>query len=80
MTLLSAENMTASITNDQSADNKTASKITVNYNDDTTNGIALGAEATGKVAVATNAVNYEVTGVEIQSVDLAGWKGRIPET
>ena len=75
MTLLSAENMTASITNDQSADNKTASKITVNYNDDTTNGIALGAEATGKVAVATNAVNYEVTGVEIQSVDLAGWKG-----
>ena len=75
MTLLSAENMTASITNDQSADNKTASKITVNFNDDTTNGIALDAEATGKVAVATNAVNYEVTGVEIQSVDLAGWKG-----
>ncbi len=75
MMLLSAENMTASITNDQSADNKTASKITVNFNDDTTIGIALGAEATGKVAVATNAVNYEVTGVEIQSVDLAGWKG-----
>ena len=75
MTLLSAENMTASITNDQSADNKTASKITVNYNDDTTNGIALGAEATGKVAVATNAVNYEVTGVTLGSMDLTGWNG-----
>ena len=75
MTLLSAENMTASITNDQSADNKTASKITVNFNDDTTKGIALGAEATGKVAVATNAVNYEVTGVTLGSMDLTGWNG-----
>ena len=67
--------MTANIEKDQSDTNKAASKITVNFNDDTTNGIALVAEATGKVVAATGAVNYEVTGVEIQSVDLAGWTG-----
>ena len=74
MTLLSADNMTASITNDQSAGNKTASKITVNYND-TASVIAMGAEATGEVKAATNAVNYEVTGVALNSVDLTNWNG-----
>ena len=74
MTLLSAENMTATIATDQSDTNKTASKITVNYSD-TASGIAIGAEAAGQVKAATGAVNYEVTGVSLNNVDLANWNG-----
>ena len=74
MTLLSAEGMTATLAKDQSEANKAASKITVNYSD-IASGIAFGAEATGGVKTATNAVNYEVTGVTLKSVDLGGWSG-----
>ena len=74
MTLLSAEGMTATLTKDQSEANKAASKISVNYSD-TASGIAFGATATGAVEATDNAVNYKVTGVTLNRVDLAGWNG-----
>ena len=74
MTLLSAEGMTEGTVTPQSDANKTASKITVNYND-TASGITLGAEATGGVNAVTDAVNYEVNEVTLKTVDLSGWNG-----
>ncbi|MBO5605651.1 MAG: autotransporter outer membrane beta-barrel domain-containing protein [Acidaminococcaceae bacterium] len=74
MTLLSAEGMTATLAKDQSDANKKESKVVVNYSD-ATSGIVFGAEATGGVKTATGAVNYEVTGVTLKSVDLGGWSG-----
>ena len=74
MTLLSASGLSAGTVTPQSDANKTASKIAVNYTD-TASVIAIGAEATGEVKAATNAVNYEVTGVALNSVDLTNWNG-----
>ena len=74
MTLLSATGMKANIVLDQSDANKAASKVAVNYKDKAS-GIGFVAEATGQVKAGNGALNYEVTGVTLNSVDLASWNG-----
>ena len=74
MTLLSATGMSANTFTDQSDANKTASKVAVNYKDKAS-GIGFVAEATGQVKAGNGELNYEVTGVTLNSVDLASWNG-----
>ena len=83
MTLLSATGMKANIKSDQSADNKTASKVTVNYKDG--QGIAFKAEAKGEVKAEAEAaaVKYNINEVKLTEVDLSAWTGSessVPET
>jgi len=73
MTLLSADSMTATIATDQSAANKTASKVTVNYKDG--QGVAFAAEAKGAVTAEAGAVKYNINEVKLTNVDLSGWTG-----
>ena len=81
MTLLSATRMTAGTFTDQSADNKTASKVSVNYKDD--KGVAFTAEAKGEVKAEAAAVKYSINEVKLTDVDLSGWTGSessVPDT
>jgi len=69
MTLLSAEGLTA----DNAVTQPTASDgIAVAYKDQ---GVVFDATASGEVKAETGAVKYEVTGVALNSTDLAGWDG-----
>ena len=81
MTLLSSENMTATIATDQSDANKTASKVSVSYKNG--QGVAFAAEAKGAVATETGAVKYNINEVKLTDVDLSGWTGSessVPDT
>ena len=68
MTLLSATEMNANVTVQP-----TDATVTSNYKD--AQDIAFNAVATGEVKAATNAVQYEVTGVTLNEIDLTNWKG-----
>lgn len=75
MMLLSATGLqTGGDFTDQSAANKEASTVTVNYSD-ATSGIAYGAEAKGAVVVEPGAVKYNINEVKVKTVDLANWNG-----
>ena len=81
MTLLSATGMTAGTITDQSADNKAASKVSVNYKDD--KGVAFAAEAKGAVTAEAGAVKYNINEVKLTDVDLSAWTGSessVPDT
>ena len=53
---------------------KTSHSQDISFTHDDT-GIGVGATLTGTVATVTGAVNYNVTGATLNSVDLANWKG-----
>ncbi|MBO4789886.1 MAG: hypothetical protein J5492_02605, partial [Oxalobacter sp.] len=69
MTLVAAEGIKAG----NEVMQPTAGDINVAYTDG--NGIAFEATAEGEVKAADGSFNYEVTGVGLNQLDLAGWKG-----
>ncbi|SEA27133.1 beta strand repeat-containing protein, partial [Selenomonas ruminantium] len=71
MTLLS--NATGLTANNQ-VTGGTGKTVSIDYTDDD-KGIQYGATATGNVTAAANALNYTVSGVTLNSIDLSNWKG-----